>query len=291
MSHLTVAASEKAFQELFAVLRDSFTFSDSNSANFGPFSASYDVALHLEGGTVDLRDDNTVRIEELDIKWDRLQVGLSFDIEEKCVGGFCIVPNPFDGCLVRAPRKCVFSENPDINIILDLSDLITSEITLTARPVVKYRAEVPVPNKWQVFIDPSEVDLDVIDIADTVGDLLEDAMTAVIDVVLGPLPDWAKDLIRAMLGPIIDLIRVILDIGDDIGEWLSDLLGVSLGLFNAIANFLADFLANKNPILEFEDPLPILEPTDELIPVKIPIRDLAVRVNTSEMILEANVEA
>ena len=61
MSHLTVAASEDAFRDLFAVLRDNFTFASSDSASFGPFSASYAVALHLEDGSVDLRADNTVR--------------------------------------------------------------------------------------------------------------------------------------------------------------------------------------------------------------------------------------
>ena len=64
MSDITVAASEKAFRELFAMLRDNFTFAASDSASFGPFSASYAVALHLEDGTVDLHDDNTVSISE-----------------------------------------------------------------------------------------------------------------------------------------------------------------------------------------------------------------------------------
>lgn len=305
MSHLTVAASEKAVITLFNVVRDGVRFSSSDSGSFGPLTASYSVALHLEGGSVDLRDDNTIRIRELDIKWDTLAVSLGINIPEICVGGFCIIPNPFGGCLVRAPRLCVFSDNPDISFPLDLSDLITSEISVTARPIIKYRVDpgrtadmsdldaedAGVPNKWQLFIDPVTVDIDVFDVADIVGDLLEAAIDAAIDTLLGPLPGWAKDLARALLGPIPDLIRTLLDIGDDIGEWLSDLLGVSLGLFNTIINFVADYFANRTPLVEFEDPYPILEadPAVPLIPVKLPIRDLSTRITASELILEANV--
>ncbi|MDP2659401.1 MAG: hypothetical protein Q8R28_01550 [Dehalococcoidia bacterium] len=303
MSHLTAAVSEGAFRNLFGMLRDSFTLSSSDSGSFGPFSASYSVAMHLEDGTIDLRNDNTIKISELDIKWDTLEAGIGFDIPEVCVGGWCIIPNPFGGCLVRLPRICVFSANPDISINLDLSGIITSEVSVTASPVVRYRVDparppgmadldaedAGIPNKWQLFIDPVTVDIDVFDIADIIGDLLEAAVDAVIDGLLWWLPGWAKDIIRAILGPIIDLIRAILDIPDDIGEWLSDLLGVSLGLFNTIVNAVADYFASQKPLYEFEDPFPILPASSGLIPVKLPVRDLAVFVNTDEMVLEANV--
>ena len=304
MSHLTVAASEDAFRLLFGFIRDNFTFSTSDNADFGPFTASYAVALHLEGGTVDLRDDNTIQIKELDVKWDTLQVCLGIDIPEICVGGFCIIPTPF-GCALRLPRICIFSADPDISFCLNLGHLITSEISVTASPVIKYRidpARTPgmsdldaedakIPNKWQVFIDPVTLDFDLFDIADIVGDLLDNALDAAINGLLGFLPGWAKDLLLAILGPIIDLIRAILDLPDDIGEWISDLLGVSFGLFDLILTFIADYLANKTPLHELEDPYPVLPASGGLIPVKIPIRDLSVLVNTNEMILQGSVGA
>jgi hypothetical protein len=302
MSHLTVAASETAFKELFAALRDSFTFSNSNSADFGPFSASYSVALHLEDGSVDLQNGNKVSVDELDIKWDTLQAGVGFDIPEICVGGWCILPTPW-GCALYFPKICVFSADPDISVNLDLSGIVTSEISLVAGPVVKYRIDpgrtpimsdldaeyAGVPNKWQIFLDPMTVDIDLFDIADMVGDLLENAVKAVIDSLLWFLPGFAKDFIWAILGPVIDLVRAILDIPDDIAEWFSDLLGVSLGLFNAITTFVADYFAKDNPLYEFEDPYPILPASGVLIPVKIPIEGLAVQVNDDEMVLSADV--
>ena len=204
MSDLTVAASEDAFRDLFGVLRDNFTFASSDSANFGPFSASYAVALHLEDGTVDLRADNTVAVKELDVKWDTLSVGVGFDIPEICIGGWCIIPTPF-GCALRVPKVCVFSDDPDIGITLDLSGIVTSELSMTASPLTSYfvdparppgmspiQAEnAGIPNKWQIFLDPQTVDVDIFDIADIVGDLLEDAITDAINALL-PGPQWLR---------------------------------------------------------------------------------------------------
>jgi hypothetical protein len=303
MSHLTVATSEDAFRNLFTVLRDNFTFAASDSANFGPFSASYAVALHLEDGAVDLRADNTVAVKELDVKWDTLSVSVGFDIPEICVGGWCVIPTPF-GCALRLPKICVFSDDPDVDVDIDLSGVITSELSLTASLATGYFVDparppgmtpvqaqnAGIPNKWQVFLDPETVDVDVFDIADIVGDLLEDALTDAVNALL-PGPQWAKDLVLAILGPVIDLIRAILDLPDDIEEWLSDLLNVSFGLLDLIITAVADYFAATNPLFEFEDPYPILEASGGLIPVKIPITDFTVIVNDDEMVVEANVGA
>lgn len=302
MTHFTVAASEAVFRELFNVLRDNFTFSRSDNGNFGPFSASYDLEISLENGQVDLENGNIISIKELDIKWDRLELTLSFNIPEMCVGGFCIIPTPF-GCALRAPRICVFSANPDITVTLPLSNLITSEISVSANPVAVHRVDpgrtsamsnldaedAGIPNKWQIFLIPRTIDIDPIDIADTVGDLLENAVDAVIDGLLGWLPGWARDIIRGILGPIIDLIRAILDIPDDISEWISNLLGVSFGVLNLIVTAISTFLATQFPIQEFEDPFPILPASGILIPVKIPIEKFAVVVNDAEMKIEIDV--
>jgi hypothetical protein len=303
VSQLTVAASEDAFRDLFTVLRDNFTFAASDSGTFGPFSASYAVALHLEDGTVDLRADNSVAVKELDVKWDTLSVTVGFDIPEICVGGWCVIPTPF-GCALRLPKICVFSDDPDISVPLDLSGIITSELSLTASLRTEYFVDPARPpgmspvqaenagmsNEWRVFLDPETVDVDVFDIADIVGDLLEDAVTDAVNALL-PGPQWAKDLVLAILGPIIDLIRAILDLPDDIEEWFSDLLNVSFGLLDTIIAAVADFFAARNPLFRFEDPYPILEASGGLIPVKIPITDFAVTVDDDEMVVEANVGA
>jgi hypothetical protein len=302
MSDITVAASERAFVELFNKLRDDFAFSSSDSGSFGPFSAGYSFAMHLEGGTVDLRADNTFRVHELDVKYDSLSAWVGIDIPRVCVGGWCIVPTPW-GCAVRLPRLCVFSANPDITIPLNLDGLLTSEVSFIASLRTAYRVDpgrqpwmdyldadaAGVPNKWQVFIDPESVDIDLFDFADIVGDLLDAALDVAIDGLLGFLPGWARSLIRSILGPLVDLVRAILDIGDDIEEWLEDLLGTSLGLLNTVATAILDYLAGDNPLTEFEDPIEVLETSGGLIPVMVPITDFTVKVNDDEMIVEANI--
>ena len=307
MSHLTVAASERAVIKLFEFARDQASFANSDSGSIGPFTAAYSVAAHLEGGTVDLRADGSIDVRELDIKWDVLNLTLGFDIPEISIGGWCIIPKPWGGCAWRAPEIKIFDDVPDISFTIDLSGVITSEVSFRAAPVIKYRVDparqawmtdldaedAGVQNNWQLFIDPITVDIDVFDVADIVGDLLENAVDAAIDDFLGPLPGWAKAVVRGLLSPLIAAVRAILDLGDDIEEWLSNGLGVSLGLFDFLLTAVLDYFAARYPIYELEDPYPIMDadPSVPLIPVKLPIRDLAVTITADEMVLSADVGA
>ena len=312
MPHLRVAASEPAFKKLFDKVVEKFVLEDADSVDLGPFTAGYDIKIHLENGSVDLRPDGTVQVKELDIKWDRLDLSLGVDIPEFCIPGFCLIPNPFGGCLVEIPPLCVFSADPDFEIVLPLSDgLITSEISITGRLQTRYHvnpdrpatmdqweAQVPDPplyNAWQLFLEPQFVDIDLVDVADTVGDLLDEAIEAAVEALGIP------DIIADLLGSIVDLVRALLDIGDDIKEWLDNLLGVSLGLENLIGLALIKHFVTDEPLFELEDPYPILgkesnpnnkqgqPPLPDLVPVKLPIRDLTVSNNDVELILEGNV--
>ena len=304
---IIAAFSEDAVRALFEVVRDEFSFSKSDSAGFGPFSASYTAEAHLEDGTIDLRDDNTIQVKELDIVWDTLELCLGIDLPGFCVGGWCLIPIPFDGCALRLPEICVFDDDPDIGFCLDIGAFIAHEISITVSPLTKYAvnpARLPtmndwdakdagIPNKWQILIDPVSVDVDLLDFADIIGGLLEAALESAIEGLLGFLPGWAQDLILAFFGPIIDLITAIIDLGDDIDEWLTDLLGVSFGLFDFILTLILDHFAEDKPLKEIEDPFPIpgVPGPAGLIPVLIPVEFLGVRVNTDEMILEADIGA
>ncbi len=299
----TAALSEAVVDALFDAVRDGFSFNKTVSGDFGPFTASATAAGHLENGSVDLRADNSIALDELDLKFDALGVCLGIDIPQICVGGWCIVGIPFDGCAVHLPEICAFSGDPDISFCLDIAPFVRFELSAAVRPLVKYSVnpgrtsgmndwdahDAALPNHWQIYLDPLTIDLDLFDVADIVGDLLEDAVDAALDTVLGPLPDWAKDLIKALLGPVIDLVRDILDFGDDVSEWLEQLLGTSLGLGNFILQLIADYLASTHPLAEFEDPI-VLMPTDgALIPVLVPMEFLDVHVTADEMVLTADV--
>ncbi len=286
---LTAAISQTAFEKIYAAVTKGFKLHCADGGSFGPFSANYDVAAHLEGGSVDLRSNGTIKVSELDVKWDTLSLNLCIDIPEVCTPGGCIIPIPFDGCLLDVPSYCFFSDNPDFCIPLNLSGFLTSEITFTAGIQVFYGTSPGLPNRWQIVIVPTlPFDLDIIDIADTVGDLVENAVNAAIDGLLGGFPDWAKDVFKFLFGPIDDFIRFALDIPDDIGEWLLDAL-TDLGVFNVLLDSLNGFLTTLVPPLEIEDPLPILPADAGLIPVKLPIEFIGVRITGDEIVIEGDI--
>jgi hypothetical protein len=290
----TAALSEKAVQELFIGVRDGFSKSGSGSKDLGPFSVSYAAEVHLENGSIDLRSDGSIAIKELDVAFNTLEFCLGLDIPKICIGGFCIIGIPFDFCL--------FEDDPDIELCLDLAPFVRIELSATLEALTKYAVnsartaamndwdaiEAGLPNHWQIYIDPITLDVDLFDVADIVRNLLEDAVDAALDTILGPLPGWAKDLIKAILGPVIDLIGDILDLGDDIEEWLSVKLGVSLGLFNFILTAVADHLAKGHPLAQIPDPLTILPADGTLIPVLVPIEFLGLHVDDVEMALEVD---
>lgn len=83
--------------------RDHSSFADSDSVNLGPFVAGYDSDIRLEDGSIDLRNDNTARVNELDIDPIVFKRFIGIDISELRIGGFCIIPSPW-GCILRAPR-------------------------------------------------------------------------------------------------------------------------------------------------------------------------------------------
>lgn len=328
MSDLTMAVSEEMVNDLLTVLLDErvTTFDDQAEEDFGAFSAGYDVAGHFELDAIDFRNNpDRIKIDELDIIWDRFNAWLDIDIPEICIGGFCIIPW-FTGCAVRAPRICLFESDTDIHLPLSLGGLIRSEVSALLALTVDYRhnrgamdyleAQVeeqrrldarppdetgpldpPVVNSWDVSFYPDTLDIDLFDVADIVGDLLEDAIAAVIDGLLGWLPGWAKDVLRSIFGSFVDIVRTVLDLPDDAGEWLSDLIGVSLDLEGFLIELLDEFFIDY-PALSIEDPYPVLDwdpPLSEsvsdgrLIPVKVPIEDLTVDIADTELVINADV--
>lgn len=301
MNHLTIAASEKAFERLFIAVRDNFSIIQSDSEDFGPFSASYDLKLHLDGGSIQLNNDGTIEIKNVDVVFDILKAKVCFDLPGFCIGGFCIIPDPWNGCLVSFPGFCI---GGPICIPLDLSGLVSEINEIKAHLNPRYFVDpgrLPAwsdldaefagkPNKWQIFIDPDWVSVDPIDIPATIGNIVENAIkTAVNNLFPSWLPGWAKDLVWAFLGPLLDMVKGVLGFLDDFEDFLQDLLGNTFDILGLIETAVADYFANQYPIYEFEDPYPILPQSGVLIPVKIPLRNLTATVNTDEMIVLADV--
>lgn len=296
------AVSKAVVVEVFHQLLAGYEADKSGSKSFGPFTASYHVRAHASDGTIDLRNDGTVAVKDLDIKWDTLELCLGIDIPEICIGGFCIMPTPF-GCLLRAPKICLFSASPDIQFCLDLGGFLHSKLSLAVRPTTRYRVDpgrtggmndwdardAGVPNLWQVIAVPVSIDFELINFTATVDDLFGDAINSAIDALLGPLPGWAKSLIRAILGPIVGLVRGLLGLADNIEQWLIDLIG-NLGLFDFLLDRLSGYLGN-HPLAELPDPFPILDPEPAQIAVMLPLEFIGVQTTADELVVNADLGA
>jgi hypothetical protein len=301
MNHLTIAASEKAFEQLFKAVRDNFSVSKSDSRNFGPFSASYSIKLHLDDGSIQLNNDGTIEIKTVDVVFDILKVQICFDLPGFCIPSFCIIPDPWNGCLVGFPGFCI---GGPICLPLDLSGLVSEINDIKAHLDPRYFVDpgrlstwsdldaefAGKPNKWQIYIDPDWVSVDPIDIPATIGNIVENVLKQVIENTFPSwLPGWAKDLIWAFLGPLLDVLKTALGFLDNFEDFLQDLLGNTFDILGFIETEVADYFANKYPIYQFEDPYPLLPQSGALIPVKIPLRNLTATVNTNEMIVLADV--
>ena len=300
MSHITIAASSNAFVQLFNKLRDKFTFSKSDSGSFGPFSASYSVALHLQGGSIQLNDDGTVEVKHLQIVWDTLKVQVCFNLPGFCIGGWCIIPDPWNGCLVGVPKICI---GGPICVPLDLSGLISEVNDLKANLKAIYFVDpartagesdldaefAGHPNKWRIFLDPVFVHVDPIDIPASIANIIENIVRDAIENMFPILPGFIVDALLAAIGPILDLVKSILGIVGEINDWLTDLLMNTFDLLGIIETAIADYFASQTPLYEFEDPYPVLDAGPGLIPVKIPIRNLVSNVNSKEMIVTADI--
>jgi hypothetical protein len=224
-----------------------------------------------------------------------------FTLPGWCVGGFCIVPDPWNGCLVSFPGFCIggFSVCPEI----DLSGLVSEVTDFDASILVKYYvdparqpgwsdldAEMNLhPNKWQVFLNPTLVDLNPIDVPATIANVLENAVKQAIENAIPSwVPGWAVDLLWDVIGPIIDVVVDALGIVGDIADWFENLLNSTFNLLTIIETAIADYFASQYPLYQFEDPYPVL-PETNLIPVKIPIRDLTATIDAEELVVQANI--
>ena len=304
MSYLTVAASARALEQMFAVVRDNLNVSKSDSGSWGPFTWSYDIQFHLEGGTLQLNNDDTLEIKHLDVVWDKLKFQICFNLPGFCVGGWCIVPDPFDGCWVSLPKICI---GGPICLPIDLSGLVSEIEDLKANLVAQYWVDPTRPpgisdltaefqnksNQWKVFLNPVFVDVLPIDPPATIENIIENAFKQAIEVAFSWLPGWAWSLIWAVLGPLLDLLKSILGIVEDIQNWVEDLLNNIFNLAALIETLVAQYFASQNSLFQFEDPYPIMDgdPSHNPIPVKIPIRNLAAHINAQEMVVTADIGA
>ena len=272
------------------------------------FRVGYYGRLFLKGGSPELRDDGTIRLRELDARWDKLYFSLAVKLPEISFGGG-LVEVPLGSILV--PGTGVFSGGKTVTFTVHLAPFVKHELSLVGSPLIQHFKPGVTPigkhcqdlhtaldiddtkQQWRVFCDPQTIDFDLFDFADTVGDLFEEAFTGALDAALPR--GLLHDLILAGIGSIADLLRTLLDIPDDISEWLSDLFNVSLGVFNLILQFVADFFGKCISFFQLDDPYPMFPKTVEkgveLPDVTVPLEHLTATVSDVELVVTADIGA
>jgi hypothetical protein len=308
MADLTIAVSEAVCAKTLEVVVANFGFDVSDQADFGAFRVGYDGRLFLKGGSLELRDDGTIRLRELDARWDKLDFSLAVKLPEISFGGG-VVEVPLGSILL--PGTGIFSGGKTVTFTVRLAPFVEHELSLVASPLIQHfdpattvigkhcqdlHTALDIDDtkpQWRIFCDPQTIDFDLFDFADTVGDLFEDAFTDALDAALPR--GLLHDLILAGIGSIADLLRTLLDIPDDISEWLSDLFNVSLGVFNLILQFVADFFGKCISFFQLDDPYPMFPKTVEkgveLPDVTVPLEHLAATVSDVELVVTADIGA
>jgi hypothetical protein len=150
------------------------------------------------------------------------------------------------------------------------------------------------PNQEQWHIVPNVVwqHLDLVHISQTVGDLFHDLIRKLVNEAFKELPQWARDIIDAILGGIEDFIRRVLAIPDDIIDWLSNFLRVSITLFDLIIQLLVNLFKNDlvlyavNTPYKIMDEVPATKPMPKLPAVYVPITAFLPRVDAGEIVME-----
>ncbi|MGD9533017.1 MAG: hypothetical protein AB7V56_04510 [Candidatus Nitrosocosmicus sp.] len=308
-SDITVAISEEGFKKIFqaAIQGIKFSFEDTIGSTF---SIHYKIVGKLKNGSINF-ENGYMEIKELDIFWETFKITLGVDIPTiPIIPSVCVDLGLGTIC---TPGFSLFTGNPDLSIPIDVSGF-TSEVTVfRANLKTWYTTYSGGINKWEFHLDPLlPIQIDFIDLADTIADKLDDFLDNVINIL--PIPGWAKAAVDAAKDLIIDTIRDALDIPSDILAWVQTLLVDLLDLNDNIWKWIKDFFDVQVALFAFEDPLLILPKSSNftkinelndlydpvaigqtinppLVPVKLPIEYIGVEINTNELIVKADIGA
>jgi hypothetical protein len=263
MNEITLAVSERVINQAAAAVEKSFQWSSSGETGHSGnvVRVGYDVAVHAEKGVINLigprprpfYSGGIVNISGLSIIWDTLDCYLDLSVPQVCLGGFCIIPDFWGGCILSAPRVCFFGGTIRVGLNLG-GGLIASRVSLAFSPDVKQAT-----GEWDVLAHVVYSNVDLIDWGQTMDNVVHAFVQSVVNQLLGFLPGWARDIIDSVVGGLFDWIAGLIGLGSDVVDWLEQLLGVSVGLFNLALTAIADHFEDKLVLLSLNNPYTIMD--------------------------------
>jgi hypothetical protein len=146
----------------------------------------------------------------------------------------------------------------------------------------------PYEPQWQVVPKIVWDNVELVDVSATVGAIMQKLIDELINDAFSFLPDWAKDVVDAILGGIARFIVGLLAIPADVVTWLSDLLRVSIDPFSMILQLLTIFFRDNLVLYSMDvqhqimGPVPATAPFPALPPVSVNINNLTADVEYSD---------
>lgn len=306
MSHLTVAVSEAGLNEQLRAVQENVAVEIEGTIGGGGFELTYTLGVSLEEGTVDLRPDR-FDLDELDVVYDPVRFEARIDVPELCTPTVCVdIPGIGETCI---PQLCVFEADPDVSFDLDLGGIVESEVSALLAAHVEYfenpdrtpgmtdldAYDDDVLDAWHVVIEPVTFDVDVIDLADTIGNALEAELGDEVEFIIDAIPG-ASEVVT--VEGVFDLLRDTFDVFDDLQEAIHDEFETGTSLGELLLFELAEQFARTRPIA-IPTPFPAAADDAEtaaeedrefvFVPVLLPLERPRVEVTDEELIVGLDV--
>ena len=269
--------------------------------------------------------NGSILIKDLTVSWDNLNFKINIDLPKISIPGFSTPALVVDGVTIipaiNIPGFSLFGgngHNPDISIPIDLGGLET-QISIVLEPMVYYAVGNPSvtndPNRWEFYVAP-QLPIFVIPIefgpklSKAIEDGIADFFSEILDPFPGPLQTIIKDILTTALEAIGGAVGTILSDASSLAESIVDMITNSnaLGLTDLLDKALLNYFSSSSPLATVRDPYVVTQPnpigTQVISPanprvaitpgpptinLEIPIPYIGVSINTSEIVVEADV--
>jgi hypothetical protein len=282
MSDLELTVAKSAFDQIWRKIVANYRLDEAGTEQDGRLTYTYDIKAHLADGRLIFNGPSpglprgSIEVRELDIVWDRIYFAMSYDLDEICTPGGCVWTDPLTGdCGLEIPQVCIFGGSSDIAFDLSIPSF-RSEFSFEGKMETFVR-----DGKWNAKIVPVSVDIDPIDLADTIGDIFKRSFESALD---NALPGGAAgSTLRQMIGGIEFYIRKVLDFDDDLVEYIEALLNVDIEIMDYLfwKRKLTQYFAD-NPFVILPENYILLPRDGALAEVPIPLSSFAISFSPTQ---------
>jgi hypothetical protein len=269
--------------------------------------------------------NGSILLKDVTVSWDSLNFKVNIDLPKISIPGFSTPALVVDGVTIipaiNIPGFSLFGgngHNPDISIPVDLGGL-ESQVSIVLEPMTYYAVGNPGtsndPNRWEFYVAPQlPIFVLPVEFGPKLQKAIEDGIAGffadILDPFPGPLQNIIKDILTTALEAVGGAISTILSDASSVAESIIDMITNAnlLGLTDLLDKALLSFFASSTPLFTLRDPYVVSQPNTigtqvvspsnprvtvtpgpPTISVEIPIPYVGVSINSSEVVVEADV--